>query len=154
MNETQYTQIIGPLSARGQDKARYQYMSWEPLKEAISDIVLAKANRKKVQEAIDEGRTHAAKQNSWMSQDIDAFITSWVQSSIELLAKESPKNNPKEIFPESAAMKVFDVGIQKGWAIPIWLDMMKPPPQCRHLKSAVDFAYSKYPEPEPEEPKG
>merc|ERR1712151_687167 len=84
--------------------------------------------------------------------EIDVFILSWVQSSIELLAKKSPRNNPKEIFPESDAVKVFDAAIQKGGAIPLWLDMMKPPPLCKELKNAVEFTYSSYPDPVPPEP--
>merc|ERR1719215_1014094 len=146
---TDYARVIGPHSTRAHDKVRYQYTSWDVLKEAIAGSVESKAHRKKIQEHIDEGRQQAAAD---MPQDLQDFIMSWSQKAIQLLAKDSPKDNPKEIFAEKDALKVFDAAIQRGGAIPLWLDPLKPGPGCKELTNCIGFVYSKYSDPEPPEP--
>lgn len=144
----EYMQTVIEACSVAHDMCRYYSHAWAPMKELIPN----KVAQKKVREAVDEAREKVVKQKPG---NVDVFITSWIQLSIDLLSKKSVNNNPKASLSEADANKLFGELVHSGSGVPLWLEKSyggKLPPSCPEVINAVALAYANFPEPAPRLP--
>merc|ERR1719373_110717 len=104
-------QFVRQACTIAHDGCRYYSCAWEPMKK----IVPNKVAQKKVREAVDQAREQVVKQQPG---NVDVFITSWIQTAVDLLAKASAQSNPKNSLSMADATKLFSELVQQGCGVP------------------------------------
>lgn len=149
VSHDEFIAYVAQSCAIAHDLMRYNSTAWETFKAHVPN----KVAQKKVREAVDAARENVPKS---MPASADLFMLSWVQMSVDLIAKDSFRNNPKASLVEADAVKIFDALVQSG-GLPLTLEVLnggKPPPGWPAVASAVASAYAAHGDLPPPRPKG
>jgi len=102
-----------------------------------------KTAQKKVRDALDTAREEVVKS---APATLEAFISSWIQGTIEHMAKAG--GNPKSSLSEADAVRLFDTMVQEGGGLPLQLAAAggTPPRGWPEVTNAVALVYANYPD--------
>merc|ERR1712129_370997 len=110
----------------------------------MGKVVTQKTAQKKVRDALDTAREEVVKS---APATLEAFISSWIQGTIEHMAKAG--GNPKSSLSEVDAVRLFDTMVQEGGGLPLPLVQAAggtPPRGWREITNAVSLVYANYPD--------
>lgn len=113
------------------------------LTEAVPAVADGPKSKKKVWNALYEGRQEAAKTGT---QDVEEFTRTWINSAIKNLSENS-LGQPESSLESACAVKLF-VTVLEGGAIPLTMQAANPSPPISIVEEAVSSAYVEHTLPE------